>query len=96
MPNGEEVIVYFESVAQAIMAEQVLVERKFDVRVMPTPASIKAGCGFCLRFLPEDFENAVAFLLERGIIIKEAYLRDALDGSYRKIPLNGGTDAIRR
>jgi hypothetical protein len=99
--NGEEGIICFESVAQAIMAEQALIERKFLVKVMPTPSSIRGGCGFCLRFLPEDLENAAVFLLERGLPVTEAYLREGVDGiTYRRIslinPENGGMDAARR
>ena len=43
-----ESIICFESTAQAIMAEQALLEAAFNVRVMPKPAGIQAGCGFCL------------------------------------------------
>ena len=78
------------------MAEQALVESNYSVRVMPTPSSIRGGCGFCLRFLMEDLERAAVFLLERGIIVTEAYLREEKDGnmSYERIILaNGGEDA---
>ncbi|MDR0553481.1 MAG: DUF3343 domain-containing protein [Treponema sp.] len=95
---GEEALVCFESVAQAIMAEQALAERKFPVRVMPTPSSIRGGCGFCLRFLPQDLAGAAAFLAERGITLSEAYLREPEGAAYRKLPLNtehGGPDGKR-
>lgn len=89
MLNDEEVIVYFESVTAAIMAEQALTGAGCAVRVMPTPSGIKAGCGFCLRFLPEDIEKAAAFLAERGLTVTEAYMREASGGvsSYRRVPL---------
>jgi hypothetical protein len=87
MPDTEEIIVYFESVAQAIMAEQALINRKFDVRVMPTPADIRPGCGFCLRFSPESLKNAIPFLGELNLPVIEAYQRKTGGGSYRKIDL---------
>jgi len=90
---SEETIICFESVSMAIMAEQALVENQFSVRVMPTPSSIRGGCGFCLRFLSEDLERAAAFLLERSYAVTEAYLREETGDniSYKKIPLiNGG------
>jgi hypothetical protein len=69
----DEVIVCFESTSQAIMAEQALLERKFYVRVMPKPSAIKAGCGFCLRFLPEAIGCVVAFLSECGVNVTKTY-----------------------
>ncbi|MDR0525537.1 MAG: DUF3343 domain-containing protein [Spirochaetaceae bacterium] len=80
----EEIIVYFESVTQAILAEQILTERKLDVRVMPTPADISPGCGFCLRFPRETFEKAGTFLSELGLPIKAIYQKEP-SGSYKKI-----------
>jgi hypothetical protein len=68
-----EVIVCFDSTSQAIMAEQALLEQAFNVRVMPKPSAIKAGCGFCLRFLPNDIEKVLVFLLECGIKGTETY-----------------------
>jgi hypothetical protein len=55
------------------MAEQALLEEAFYVRVMPKPSVIEAGCGFCLRFLPDDIDKAVSFLSTRGVNIKEIY-----------------------
>jgi selenide,water dikinase len=70
------------------MAEQLLLERKLSVRVMPVPSTIKTGCGFCIRVLPVDFEQAVACLKEGGLNDNEAYLREQETTgvpSYRKI-----------
>ena len=72
----QEAIICFESVSNAIMAEQALTGDNFAVRVMPTPSSIRGGCGICLRFLPEDLERAAAFLFERGFTGTETYLWD--------------------
>jgi hypothetical protein len=90
--SEEEYIVCFESAAQAILAEESLVEGNFSVRVMPVPSGIRAGCGFCLRFIPEELERAVAFLSERGLVLTEAYIRDdtKTSGFYKKISLANG------
>ncbi|MDR0409388.1 MAG: DUF3343 domain-containing protein [Spirochaetaceae bacterium] len=84
-----ESIICFESTSHAIMAEQELRERDFHVRVMPKPSAIEAGCGFCLRFLPKDLEDALKFLSDAGIIIKEIYSMEKTDGrvSYSKSAL---------
>lgn len=83
-----EAIICFESTSQAIMAEQVLLGGAFYVRVMPKPSVIEAGCGFCLRFLPEDIGNVIAFLSNHGIAVKETYRMEKSDGitTYHKIP----------
>jgi hypothetical protein len=90
MERISEVIICFESVSRAIMAEQALAGQAFSVRVMPVPAGIRAGCGFCLRFSPEDFGRAAAFLGERGFAVTEAWEKAENAGAYRKIALNGG------
>jgi hypothetical protein len=86
-PHSEEVLAGFENVSQAIMAEQALTQQGFHVRVMPMPSRIRAGCGFCLRFLPEDLGRAASFLSEHGLPIKEAWEKspDTGRGSYRKV-----------
>ncbi|MDR2660026.1 MAG: DUF3343 domain-containing protein [Spirochaetaceae bacterium] len=77
-----EAVICFESVSQAIMAEQILSDGGFHVRVMPKPSEIKAGCGFCLRFLPDDIEKAAVFLSEHAIDVKETYIMiEEADGS---------------
>jgi hypothetical protein len=84
-----ESIICFESTAQAIRAEQALLENAFSVRVMPKPAGIEAGCGFCLRFLPEDIGRAVAFLSSCRIRVGETYQMEESGGiaTYRKLPV---------
>ena len=81
-----ESIICFESTAQAIMAEQALLEAAFNVRVMPKPAGIQAGCGFCLRFLPDDLGSALVFLSKRGVTVEETYRMEEANGavSYRR------------
>jgi hypothetical protein len=87
--NTLEVIICFESVSSAIMAEQALRGGAFDVRVMPVPSSIRGGCGFCLRFSPKDIERAAAFLSGRGFDVTDVWEK-AGEGAaaYRKININ--------
>jgi len=100
----EEIIICFDNVSGAIMAEQALLEEGISVRVMPVPSSIQSGCGFCLRFSPEDIGPAAAFLFKRGITVTQVYMREeaapdkAKPASYRKISLanDGGIDAAGR
>jgi hypothetical protein len=101
MENTIEVIICFESVSAAIMAEQALKEQAFSVRIMPVPSGIRGGCGFCLRFSPEDIESAAAFLSGRGFDIKEAWERRGHTekstegaGSYRKISVKPPVAAL--
>jgi len=99
MPDySNEFIICFENVTRVIMAEQALARNKFSVRVMPAPSGTREGCGFCLRFLPEDIERAASFLLEEGFSVSKAYMKDETGGlvSYKPIDLmNGGKDAAR-
>jgi hypothetical protein len=88
MENTLEVIICFESVSAAIMVENALKEQAFDIRVMPVPSGIRSGCGFCLRFSPEDIDSAAVFLSGRGFDIKEAWEREGSSGTYRKISVN--------
>jgi hypothetical protein len=85
-----ECIICFESTAQAIMAERALLDAAFNVRVMPKPSAIQAGCGFCLRFLPDGIERAIAFLAECGIGVDETYRMEEAGGtvSYIKSQLS--------
>jgi hypothetical protein len=91
---GGEVLICFESTSQAIMAEQSLLESKFSVRVMPKPSAIEAGCGFCLRFLPNDIKKALVFLSERGIHVKETYRAEESGGtlSYHKTVIGSNSN----
>ncbi|MCL2601637.1 MAG: DUF3343 domain-containing protein [Treponema sp.] len=96
--SDTEVIICFENTSGAVMAEQDLQAAGFAVQVMPVPATVRAGCGFCLRFAPDAGRSAAAFLRERGVCGIEAYTRNRADGvvSYVKIDIaheiNGAND----
>ncbi|MDR2510416.1 MAG: DUF3343 domain-containing protein [Spirochaetaceae bacterium] len=84
MPGDGEVVIYFESAQAAVFAEQALAGNGFSVRVMPAPASIKPGCGFCLRFDAHDVEAAVLFLAQNGLDVTEVYAWNELEHAYAK------------
>ncbi|MDR2491410.1 MAG: DUF3343 domain-containing protein [Spirochaetaceae bacterium] len=87
MPEAEEIIICFESAAEAILAEQALTENSYAVRVMPVPAQLRSGCGFCLRFFQHDIKKAAAFLVEHGVSVKDVYERGESGGVYRRVIL---------
>ena len=98
MESAGEVIICFESVSGAIMAEEALVKQAINVRVMPVPSGIRGGCGFCLRFSPEDAGMAAAFLAGSGFDVGGAWERSGPAGAYRKFTMDmtdGGTDGER-
>lgn len=61
MPNTE-ILFAFPSTSCAILGEKVLLAESLSVTVMPLPASIKAGCGICLRLPPEQQAQATEIL----------------------------------
>ena len=66
------------------MAEKALVEGGFSVQVMPVPSAIREGCGFCLRLISEELEQAAAFLSERGIFLSDVYMPAGEPASFKK------------
>ena len=72
-------IICLENVSNAILAEKKLIENNFSVKVMPTPSGIKTGCGFCLRFSPDDLLKAADFLATKGFLDIEIYKREVVE-----------------
>lgn len=76
-----EYIITFSSTNQAILSEGLLLESQIDVKVMPLPPKIKAGCGICLRIPDNSITQALQVL--NG---KSEY-----DGVYKKQSDENGT-----
>ena len=57
-------LIAFDSVHQAIRAEQLLLKADVPVEMVPTPREISASCGQSVRF-PAGSADAVLALLER-------------------------------
>jgi hypothetical protein len=62
-----EYIIAFKNTHHAIMAEKCLLEQKIQVRVLPLPSQISAGCGICLRVNQEEIRQALKTLAD-GVI----------------------------
>ena len=62
-----EYIISFKNTNFAIKAEQCLLDRKLNVRVLPLPSLIRAGCGICLRVNEDEIDLAMQSLEEEGI-----------------------------
>lgn len=75
-----EVIITFPNTHNAIAAERTLLKQHFAVKVMPLPASIKAGCGICLRVARHNYLDAIACLDDADIIFGLCY--QYVDGGF--------------
>lgn len=62
-----EYVITFKNTNFAIKAEQCLLKEKLSVAVMPLPSQIRAGCGICLRILPEEINLALEILKKNNI-----------------------------
>ena len=70
-----EVIFTFKNTHDAIASEKVLIQSGIQVRVMPLPAQIGAGCGICLRVWPEVRNQAAGVLADAGILSQGIWLK---------------------
>ncbi len=57
-----EYVFSFTTTADSMLAEDLLLEAKLSVRIMPTPSSIKAGCGLSLRIDEHQLASANTIL----------------------------------
>ena len=76
-----EYIITFNNTNNAIKAEQCLLSQYMQVRVMPLPSQISAGCGICLRVKVDDVIQALRILKDNNI--NEI-------GIYTRMPENNG------
>lgn len=84
----EEVIFTFSSTNAAIKAETVLIQAGLAVKVMSLPSSIKAGCGICLRFQPNQARVAIQTLDQSGTTVSELWMRTTDNSNSRYKPLS--------
>ena len=59
-----EYIFAFRTTNFAIKSEQLLLAASLDVKAMPLPGRVRAGCGICLRVASEEVRRAVSVLAE--------------------------------
>lgn len=79
-----DILLTFSTTRHAIAAEHLLLGAGENVRVMPLPGDIAAGCGICLRVPLERRREAAAALEMGGVPALETYLR--LDSGFRTFP----------
>jgi len=75
-----EYIIAFGNTNFAIKAEQCLLERELNVRVMPLPPQIRAGCGICLRLNHGEIGAALEILSESNIDDIALYIQERENG----------------
>lgn len=72
-----EIVLTFKATNVAIKAEAVLLQNNVDVRVMPVPSSIRAGCGLCLRLSSSDEKKAHAMLAQNDVPVEGVYRKES-------------------
>jgi len=77
-----EYIISFENTSYAIKAEHHLLEQGLDIRVMPLPPQIRAGCGITLRVTADEIHKALKVLTENHIDGIELFSRIQENGKY--------------
>lgn len=70
----------FPSTNHAILGESLLLKHKCEVKVMPLPSLLRAGCGLCLRISPEEIAPSLTLLKERGVVVDGLYRATVCDG----------------
>ncbi|MDR0882538.1 MAG: DUF3343 domain-containing protein [Candidatus Adiutrix sp.] len=62
-----DIILTFQNTHQALAAEEALLAGGLEVRIMPLPATMGEGCGFCLRLGEGDLARAGQLLEARNL-----------------------------
>lgn len=63
----------FPNTYNAIMGETALLEAGVDVRVVPVPSSVSAGCGICLQVGAADLGRCRALLTESRVELESCF-----------------------
>lgn len=77
-------LITFKSTSHALQGEQVLKDRNFVFKTIPTPRDVSTSCGLSLLFIEEDIDR-IKELIEEGLI--------NIDGLYRYIKSSEGSRA---
>lgn len=75
-------IIAFTRSNSAIQAEQLLLEQKLSVGVLPLAPQIQAGCGICLRIRTHEIKQALTTLAQKGISEIRLFAREIGERSY--------------
>lgn len=85
-----EMILTFENTNFSVKGEHLLLRGGLDVKVMPLPTTIRAGCGLCLRVPPRQLAEAETILADAGVPIEGVYSRKTENGSSTYLPVERG------
>lgn len=75
-----EIVLTFRTTHSAILGEKTLQEGGLDVKVMPLPMTLGAGCGICLRIAEEELPRARELLAAAEIAPQGWYEKRLLAG----------------
>ena len=78
-------LVVFESVHQAIRAEQRLLKAGLRVELLPTPREISASCGQSLSFPADARETLLEILEQEKIVFRGIYSANAEQRVYERL-----------
>ncbi len=82
----EEYILSFSSTNHSILAENLTLTAGLQVRIMPLPGAIRAGCGLCLRLNPEELSAGLTALQEGGVPVEGVHLATQVEGKKVYLP----------
>ena len=77
-----EYVISFKTTSVAIKAEQCLLEQNLNVRVMPLPPQIRAGCGISLRIMGDELTSARRVLEDNNVCDVQIHSRQRENGKY--------------
>ena len=78
-------LVVFESVHQAIRAEQILLKAGLRVELLPTPREISASCWQSLKFPADALETIQKILEQEKIVFRGIYSACAEQRVYERL-----------
>lgn len=87
-----EIVFTFRATHNAILGEKTLMEGGVDVKVMPLPMTLGAGCGICLRVAEEEFPRARELLAAAGIAPQGVYEKRLSAGRAAYIAVTAADD----
>lgn len=67
MTVADDRLFLFDTTNHAMWAEEVAVERRMPVEVVPAPREAEAKCGVAIRTLPERIEQMEKLFQDEGI-----------------------------
>lgn len=74
------IIIAFASTHDALEVEEALIENNIELRTIPTPREITAGCGISLRVEEEFLQYVKKILTEHDIINRQIFYENIEEG----------------